>query len=57
MKGKQVGELRINPVQPPGYRSHMYTDLLEKTGNQLFDSFTVEWHRAAQSFQLQGTNL
>jgi hypothetical protein len=42
MKGKQVQELRINPVRPPGNnRLHVYTDLSEKTGNQLFDSFAV----------------
>jgi len=41
MRGKQVRELRINPVRPPGYRSQVYTDLLEKTGNQSFDSFAV----------------
>ena len=41
MKGKQVREFRINPVWPPGNRSHVYTDLSEKTGNQLFDSFAV----------------
>ena len=38
---RDVELLLLYPVRPPGYRSHVYTDLSEKTGNQLFDSFAV----------------
>jgi hypothetical protein len=46
-KGKEVRELRINTVWPPGYRwwhayTDLHTDLSEKTGNQC--SIALQWH-------------
>ena len=41
MRAKRDRGHRINPVKSPVHRSHVYTDLSEKTGNQSFDSFAV----------------